>query len=164
MKRKILLVLVLATILAGTSFAAGRPKTYGLTALGAYGSWGFTGNQGGGIGISLKFGSFPVVGVKYDFGANSASLGASVDWYIIDSAGLIDSLTYFIGVGGFMSANFNNNNNFNIGVRGNFGLQLWPVRLVELYLDLIPSLTFLTESRFTPGFGFGLEGGLRFHF
>lgn len=160
MKRVLLIVLVLFLVLAGTSFAAGRPKTYGLTGIGAYGSWGFTGNMGGGgIGLSLKFGSFPVVGIKYSF-VGEGSLGASVDWYILDSMGLIDSLTYFLGVGAFGYVNFGGEGSGNFGLRGNIGLQMWPVRLLELYLDLIPAMTFIPEI----GLGLGLEGGLRFHF
>jgi hypothetical protein len=165
MKRVLLIALVLILVIGGTSFAAGRPKTFGLTAIGAYGSWGFVGNMGGGgIGLSFKFASFPVVGLKYDFGREYASFGASVDWYILDSLGLVDAMTYFVGVGGFFSIASGGGNYFNLGLRGNFGLQFWPVRLVELYIDLIPALTFFDAERFTPGFGLGLEAGLRFHF
>jgi hypothetical protein len=163
MKRVIKIALVLVLVIAGSSFATSRPKTFGLTAIGAYGSYGFVGNMGGGgIGLSFKFDSFPVVGLKYDFGQGYGSFGASVDWYILDSLGLVDAMTYFIGVGGFFS--IGTGNNFNLGLRGNFGLQFWPVHLVELYLDLIPALTFFNAQEFTPGFGFGIEAGLRFHF
>ena len=160
MKRVLLIALVLILVIGGTSFAAGRPKTFGLTAIGAYGSWGFTGNMaGGGIGISLKFGSFPVVGLKYNF-TGAGSIGASVDWYILDSMGLVDALTYFIGIGAFGYVNFGDPASGDIGIRGNFGLQVWPVRLIEFYLDLIPALTFIPS----PQIGLGLEAGLRFHF
>lgn len=160
MKRVVKIALVLMLVIAGSSFAESRPKTFGLTAIGAYGSWGFTGNMaGGGVGVSLKFGSFPVVGLKYNF-SGAGSLGASVDWYILDSVGLVDALTYFIGVGAFGYVNFGNPASGDIGLRGNFGLQIWPVKLVEIYLDLIPALTFIP----TPQPGIGLEAGLRFHF
>jgi hypothetical protein len=158
MKRKIIFVMVLAALLAGTSFAASRPKTFGLTAIGGYYSWGYTGNTNG-FGLSLKFGSFPVVGVKYNF-TGAGSLGASVDWYIIDSAGLIDSLTYFLGVGAYANIDFGQGGGGDIGLRGNIGLQLWPIRMLELYIDVIPAVGFLP----TPHPGIGLDAGLRFHF
>jgi hypothetical protein len=159
MKRVLLIALVLILVIGGTSFAAGRPKTYGLTAIGAYGSWGWTGTSSvGGIGLSLKFGSFPVIGLKYNL-YGRGSIGASVDWYILDSMGLVDALTYFIGIGAFGYYQFDPAQG-NIGLRGNFGLQIWPVRLIEIYLDLIPTMTFIPSI----DVGLGLEVGLRFHF
>jgi len=159
MKRVVKIALVLVLVMAGTSFAAGRPKTFGLTAIGAYGSFGYTGTAVGGIGLSLKFGSFPVIGLKYDF-SEPARIGASVDWYILDSLGLVGACTYFLGVGGAVGLVTGTSASVDFALRGNIGLQVWPVDLLELYLDLIPTLNLF--PRVTPGVG--LELGLRFHF
>jgi hypothetical protein len=155
MKRIVLIAAVIALLCAGTAFAKGPG---GMTGIGVYGTYGFTGG-GGGLGFSLKFGSFPVIGLKYNF-SDSGYIGATVDWYVLDSVGLIDSLTFFLGPGLFLGLGMGDNGVFDIGIRFPVGLQLWVVRKLELFVDLVPAVPFLP----TPRFNIGCEVGFRFHF
>jgi hypothetical protein len=154
MKRTLVIVLVIALACAGTAFAKGPG---GLTAIGVYGNFGFTGG-GGGLGLSLKFGSFPVIGVKYSF-TQAGYLGATVDWHLLDAAALVDSLTLYLGVGAFAGINFGSND-FDLGLRFPIGIQIWPIRKVELYLAGIPAVPIFPNL----DFAFGAELGFRYHF
>jgi hypothetical protein len=154
MKRIALLVVCIAVLASGMAFAKGAG---GLTGLGVYGSFGWGGGAiGGGPGVTLKFGSFPVIGVKWDFSQNGY-LGASIDWHFVDAAGLADSLTYFLGVGGFMGIG---NNYFIAGARLPIGLQLWVLKRIEFFISVIPYVGFRSSAEF----GVGGEFGFRFHF
>ncbi|GAB1484434.1 hypothetical protein MASR2M78_32520 [Treponema sp.] len=96
MKKIVFLAGILSIVLAGAAFTAEAPL--GLTGIGVYGSIGNTaGAFGGGAGISLKWGSFPVVGVQYDIEASRVN--ATFDYYAIDAEGLANKLSYFFGAG-----------------------------------------------------------------
>ncbi len=156
MKRIVLIALIIAVLCAGTAFARGP---LGLTAIGVYGTYGFTGG-GGGLGLSFKFGSFPVVGLKYNF-VDPGYIGATVDWYVIDAMGLVDNLTLFLGPGLFAGLGLGGaSDSFDIGIRFPVGLQLWIVKKFEIFIDVVPAVPLLPA----PAFNVGAELGFRVHF
>ncbi|MEW6564335.1 MAG: hypothetical protein ACOZCE_10160 [Spirochaetota bacterium] len=156
------LVLALAVLLSSATslFAASGPA--GLTGIGVYGSLGSTaGTLGGGVGLSLKWGSFPVVGLKYDF--NASRFNASLDYYVIDAEGLASNLSYFLGVGAYAGiAGGSNGGNaaFDMGLRMPIGLQFWPVKKFELFFAPVIAVPLYPS----PSFGFGAEFGARVRF
>ena len=147
------IVLALAVFSAAGAFAAGPA---GLSAVGVYGSVGSNaGALSGATGLSFKFGSFPVVGLTYNF--TSSMLGASVDYYVIDAQGIATSLSYFLGVGAFMGVG---GGSFTAGLRVPVGLQFWPVKKLELFLSPVLSVPLIPA----PTVDVGAEFGLRVHF
>ena len=92
--KKVLGIAAALVLLAGIpAFAAGPA---GLTGFGVYGSVGSaSGSLSGGVGLSFKWASFPVVGLKYDF--TGERFGASVDYYVIDAEGKVRKI--FTGIG-----------------------------------------------------------------
>lgn len=153
MKKLLALIACLALLAGVPAFAAGPA---GLTGIGVYGSIGSTnGAVGGGVGLSLKWASFPVVGLQYDFSADR--FGASADYYVIDAEGIGSSLSYFLGAGLYAGVA---NGSFDFGLRIPLGLQLWPVRKLELYLSPILSIPLVP----TVTVGIGAEFGARVHF
>jgi len=154
MRTKILAIALVLGLLGGSgAFAAGSGS---LSALGIYGSVGANaGALSGATGLSFKFGSFPVVGLAYNFTGNT--FGASVDYYVIDAQGLAASLSYFLGVGGYVGIG---SGDFTAGLRVPIGLQFWPVKKLELYLSPVASVPLLPS----PSFAVGAEFGLRVHF
>ncbi len=153
MKKVFVLVAALVLLAVSPVFAAGPA---GLTGFGVYGSIGSTsGNFSGGVGLSLKWASFPVVGLQYDFAGER--FGASVDYYVIDAEGLGGSLSYFLGAGLFAGIA---NGDFDFGLRIPFGLQFWPVRKLELFLSPVLSIPLIPS----PGVGIGAEFGARIRF
>ncbi|MBL8968479.1 MAG: hypothetical protein JNG85_15855 [Spirochaetaceae bacterium] len=152
-KKALALALVLAAATATSAFAAGP---LGLTGFGIYGSVGSTaGKLGGGTGLSLKWGSFPVVGLQYNFTASKVN--ASLDYYVIDAEGLGASVSYFLGAGVYAGAGADA---FDFGLRITPGLQFWPIKKVEIYGAPVVSIPIIP----TPSFALGAEFGLRIRF
>jgi hypothetical protein len=153
MKKFFVLIAALFVLASVPTFAAGPA---GLTGLGVYGSVGTTnGALGGGVGLSLKWGSFPVVGLQYDFAADR--FGGSVDYYVIDADGIASHISYFLGAGLYAGIA---SGDFDFGLRIPVGLQFWPVRKLELYISPVLSIPLIP----TPDVGIGAEFGARIHF
>lgn len=129
----------------------------GLTGFGVYGSFGTT--MGSGVGLSLKWGSFPVIGLKYNFTANQFNVSA--DYYVIDAEGIGKNFSYFLGGGLYAGLNGSNSANpFAFGLRIPVGLQFWPMRKFELFLSPVFSIPLIP----TPTLDFGAEFGARIRF
>jgi hypothetical protein len=155
MQKKILVAVLILFVALSSSFAAGKK----LTAIGVFGSYaGSTGYTGGGLGLSLKMGSFPVLGLQYNVGG-SGSLALSCDYYLVDTEALGGPLTWFLGVGAFGGLSFGSSGSFDFGLRAPIGLQLWPIKKCEIYLAAVPVLHFLPS----PNLGLGGELGFRIH-
>jgi hypothetical protein len=154
MRKKIAaIVLALGLFAVSGAFAAGPA---GLSALGIYGSVGSNaGALSGATGLSFKFGSFPVVGLTYNF--TSSLFGASVDYYIIDAQGITTALSYFLGAGAYVGIG---SGNFTAGLRVPVGLQFWPIKKLELFLSPVLSVPLIPA----PSVDIGAEFGLRVHF
>jgi hypothetical protein len=155
MKKRVLMVLVTLFVASlSTPLWAGP---LGLSAVGVYGSAGSaSGKLGGGIGLALKWGSFPVVGLQYDL--TSAKVNASFDYYVIDAKGFAGPFSYFVGAGGYAGIGASGGSAaFDFGLRIPVGLQFWPVSGLELFVAPV-----LTVPLFpSPTVGFGAEFGLR---
>ncbi|MFA6507071.1 MAG: hypothetical protein WCT14_13275 [Treponemataceae bacterium] len=149
-------LMLFAIVFSGT-VSAKEQGPLGLTGFGVYGSFGTT--MGGGVGLSLKWGSFPVIGLKYNFAGNQFNVSA--DYYVIDAEGLARNLSYFLGGGVYAGINGNDSSNpFAFGLRIPVGLQFWPVKKLELFLSPILSIPLLP----TPSVDFGVEFGARIRF
>ena len=151
--KKILVVAAALVVLSGLPLFAGPA---GLTGFGVYGSVGSTsGSFSGGVGLSLKWASFPVVGLQYNFAAER--FGATVDYYVIDAEGLGSSISYFLGAGLFAGIA---SGDFDFGLRIPLGIQFWPVRKLELYISPVLAIPLISE----PSVGIGAEFGARIRF
>lgn len=159
MKRVYALAIALAVAaFFGPSVFAKGPL--GLTGIGVYGSFGNTaGAMGGGVGLSMKWASFPVVGLQYDF--NASRVNASLDYYVIDAEGLAKNLSYYLGAGIYGGvAGGDGEAAFDFGLRMPFGLQFWPVKKFELFLAPVLAVPLYPS----PSVAFGIELGARIRF
>jgi hypothetical protein len=107
------------------------------------------------MGLSAKWGSFPVVGLLYSF--NSGKFGASVDYYVMDAEGLAANLSWFLGAGAYMGIH---GGSFDAGLRIPGGIQFWPIKKLELYLSPVLSVSLIPE----PSLAIGSEFGVRIRF
>jgi len=153
MNKKILAIALVLFVAIGGCFAKG------VTGIGIFGSYGgSTGSTGGGLGLTIKMASFPVLGLQYNF-AGSGSFALSCDYYIVDAKAIGGPVTWFLGVGGFAGMVFGNNGYFDAGLRLPIGIQIWPVSKVEFFLSAVPAVHFLPS----PYIWLGGEIGLRYH-
>lgn len=157
MKKVILLVLLVSLFSAINASAQGP---LGLTGFGVYGTMGSTsGTLGGGVGLSLKWASFPVVGLQYNL--STERLNASFDYYVIDAQGLAQNLSYFVGGGLYAGLGSGGDGvEFDFGLRIPVGLQFWPVRKLELFIAPVLAIPLLPA----PDVSFGAEFGARVRF
>ena len=157
MKKLVILVLAIS-LFSAVNVAAEGPL--GLTGFGVYGTMGSTsGKLGGGVGLSLKWGSFPVLGLQYNLVAER--LNASFDYYIVDARGLAESLSYFVGAGVYAGLGSDTDGaNFDFGLRIPVGLQFWPVPKFELFIAPVISIPLIPA----PNVAFGAEFGARIRF
>jgi len=173
------MVIALAAILATSAAFADHPGGFGVGIVGQYG-WGYGGGNGNG-GLSLKIPSIPVFwAINFGGGPNHFAIGLTGDYYIIDQALPVPTLNWFLGIGGFLnfhSYNYNNGRDkssytsFNFGPRVPIGLSWQPVKLLELWIDVAPSLgLYITGANKDYGGSVGLywfmpfELGLRLWF
>ena len=143
-------------------FAVAGYSKKNMTAVGLYGNLmgSGTGAAGGSIGLSLKFGRFPVLGIEYSFRDNGG-LGVSCDWWVVNDGLGGTLLHYYLGIGAFAGLRFNTSQNaIDVGGRIPIGLQIFPVKNFELFGELAPLVYFLPEINI----GYNARLGLRVHF
>jgi hypothetical protein len=146
--KRVVLVLALAAIIAtGTAFAD-HPEGFGIGLVGQYSSWGF-GGQGG--GLSLKIPGVPIYwGINAVIGGNSIGAGITGDVYVIDQ-NLNGPFNWFFGVGGYFTfsswsyaASYSyaaySATYMDGGVRAPVGISFQPTELLEIFIDIAPSI------------------------
>jgi len=180
--KKLIIVLVLATVIAtGTAFAD-HPKGFGIGVVGFY--------PGGG-GLSLKIPNVPIFwAINMGFGSNKNnwwgeeswfSLNLTGDYYLID-AHLGGPVHWFLGLGGYLGlyshSGKNNNDSWTwtdmiIGARIPVGISIQPVKLLEIFLDVAPcfGVGFYGDNKYNYGsssvgnyWAFPIELGIRLWF
>jgi hypothetical protein len=173
--KKVVVVIALAAILAtGTAFAD-HPDGLGIGIVGTYGiGWG-----GAGGALSLKIPSVPIYwGISMGLSENFFRLGLTGDSYLIDQALVKDiGLHWFLGLGGWLdfynhsTTSWENKKysaaSFGLGARLPIGLSWQPVKFLEIFLDVAPSLGLWinTEAKYKDSVGIEhtwREGGIGF--
>jgi len=152
--KKLILVIALAAILATGSALADHPSGFGIGVVGQYG-WGAGGGSGGG-GLSLKIPSIPIFwAVNLGLSTEHFAIGLTGDYYMIDQPLSVPTLNWFLGLGGFFNFYTYNNTYYsiktsytsiNVGARVPIGLSWQPISLLELWIDLAPSLGLFIDS------------------
>jgi len=148
MKKKLLIVLVLATVLATGTVFADHPSGLGI---GLVGNYAFAGNAGSGGGLSLKIPSLPIFWtIDAVIIPDAFGIGLAGDYYFIDKSLLPSAnLHWFFGAGGFLtwvSVNVKRTlyeysaNDLDIGVRIPVGLSWQPIPLLEIFAAFVPKL------------------------
>lgn len=164
MKKKTIMVIVvlLIGIAVNGAFAAEGPG--GLTAVGIFGSFvgNSTGDTGPGLGLLLSWNAAPLIGVSWSLSDEIQRFGVFADWWVLDEPIKKTPLKYWLGVGAFggVSVNKDDDLDADIGARLPIGIRFFPVKKLDLFLELVPLLRFLPEL----DLGFAADLGLRVHF
>jgi hypothetical protein len=151
---------------------AEHPNGLGIGVVGQYNSsWdGFAGNAGG--ALSLKVPGLPIFwGINFDFRSHYFGVGVTGDYYIIDQTLLSNiGLGWYLGLGGYAGIGiWDNYNMIRFGGRLPIGLSFRPINLLEIFLDVAPSLgvglytggwTGADDFHFPEG-GLGVDIGIR---
>ena len=169
--KKLVLVLVLAVIISVSAFAD-HPDGWGVGIMGTFGGGWSGGGIGYGAALSLKAPQLPIFwGVNLHIGSDYFGFGIIGDNYIIHSPLVQDvGLHWYLGIGGWL--NFYNYSysaptdysytSFAFGARLPIGLSFQPISLLEVFLDIAPSLGIAIDSEGKYGNTVAHEGGLHF--
>ncbi|GHT79080.1 hypothetical protein FACS1894130_06900 [Spirochaetia bacterium] len=132
MFKKVVAVVVLGLVLGTAAVFADHPKGLGI---GVQGGW--SGNVG--AGLSLKLPSVPVYWtVDATFGAGFG-LGVAGDYYLFDSD-FSPNFGWYLGLGMAVNLGFYDPLVLAVGARLPFGLSWQPIKLLEVYIQLVPSI------------------------
>lgn len=167
--RKIVILLVLVAIIAtGTAFADYPEDKIGIGALFGYnGSW--EGGRGtGNVALSLKLPSLPIFwALSLEIDGSAFGLGAHGDYYFYHNTLFAEAnLDWYLGLGGWLSLwGFDDDFGFALGARLPVGLSWQPLDMLEVFLEIAPSLGLqvLPKVKFPAG-GIGLGLGVRVWF
>jgi hypothetical protein len=156
MKKKILilaLVLTLFTIFSASAYTAAIGAEFAVSGLGTTG----TGTSGF---ITFRLPKFPMVfGLGGNMNSSSFHLGIMADWWLVQG-NLVSFINYYVGPGVFGSFG---NNYFDAGLRVPLGLNAFPIKPLELFIELAPSFTILSSSGVSFSWS-GLQTGFGFRF
>jgi hypothetical protein len=124
--------------------AAGATAARPVNGIGIYGNLlGNGSGVGGGIGATLRYGVFPVVGLEWSFLESSSVFGGNIDWWIVNQP-LTDTVSFYAGVGGYAAMTTGNSVSvFRFGGRVPLGIQVFPAESLELFFEVAPMIVLL---------------------
>jgi opacity protein-like surface antigen len=166
--KKLVLCLTLFTILATGAVFADHPGGFGIGVQFGGGSyWGARGFHPH-AALSLKLPSLPIFwAIRLDITNDYFGLGASGDYYFIDSK-LVPAigLNWYLGFGASLGLSFYNDwMGLGVAARLPIGLSWQPLRFLEIYLQIVPSLGLdIIPNVHFPSGGFGGDLGIRVWF
>lgn len=157
MRMKIALValILLVAVAVPATFATGVGAAFGLP---------FGGLPGSNVMLSLKLDSLPfLMGIGFSLGENQTSFGFTADWWMVNQ-NLFSFINYYLGPG-FYLAYDGPAQNILLGGRLPIGLNMFPVKNLELFVEIAPTLAVRFSNPIVfPQFGFQGAFGLRFWF
>ncbi|GAB1455468.1 MAG: hypothetical protein RBT62_08595 [Spirochaetia bacterium] len=155
MRRKTLLIAIvlLVAVAVPMTFATGVGAAFGLPFGG--------GLPGSNVMLSLKVSELPfLMGLGFNIGQNSVSFGLTGDWWVANQ-NLFSFVNYYLGPGFYLGYA----NRLLVGGRFPVGLNVYPVKNFELFLEVAPTLAVgIGDSITFPEWGFQSAFGLRFWF
>ena len=162
--KKILLVSILVLVIAGAAFADHPSDKFGIGLMGGYyGGW-----EGGGWGhtaLSLKLPNIPIYwAINLGFDESYFRMGLSGDYYLVEGVLVSDiNLHWFAGLGAWANLGFFSNDAYiSFGGRLPIGLSWHVIEILEIFLDVAPSLGVqVTPKFYFPSGGWPIEIGIR---
>ena len=167
MKKVLLSIIFAAVIATGTAFAEYPNNKIGVGIIAGYnGSW--EGGGSGNLSLSLKLPQLPIFwAARLEIDGDWFALGVHGDYYIYHEALLPEyNLDWYLGIGAWVSIWAPNDNlGLALGLRLPIGLSWQPIDILEVFLEIAPSLGIqvLDSVRFPAG-GFGIGLGIRVWF
>lgn len=152
--RLVLIAVVLLFVIAvPMTFATGVGAAFGLPFGG--------GLPGSNVMLSLKVAKIPfLMGLGFTVNQNSAAFGLTGDWWVANQ-NLFSFFNYYLGPGFYIGYA----NNILLGGRFPIGLNVYPIKNLELFVEVAPTLAVgLGNTISFPVWGFQSGFGLRFWF
>jgi hypothetical protein len=114
--------------------------------------------------LSFRLPKFPAVfglGLNIPTNGGSAAFALIADWWLVQGP-LVGFVNYYVGPGVFMGVSAND---FTLGLRVPIGLNAFPIKPLELFVEFAPAIAFLAPSGISiPNFNLQAGFGFRFWF
>jgi hypothetical protein len=158
MKKKALvlsLLLTLFTVFSASAYKAAIGAEFAVSGLG-------NGLPGSSMFISFRLPKFPVVfGLGGGISSENSSIALMADWWLAQG-NLVSFVNYYVGPGLF--ADFASEGAY-AGIRIPVGLNAFPIKPLELFLEISPAFTIISPGAVNFGWsGFQTGFGFRFWF
>jgi hypothetical protein len=165
MKKKLLLAALIAGITTSAAFA-NHPNGFGIGVVGGYGGYWEGGGYHTNWALSLKVPSVPIFwAIDMSASGGHFSLGIRGDKYLIDNVLLKEAfLHWYLGLGGWVNITLAHEAYIGIGARLPIGLSFQPIPLLELFIEIAPSLGIQVNPFYFPIGGWGGAFGIRLWF
>jgi len=155
--KKALILVGLALVLAIPAHSFGIGAAYNINVLDA---------ATPGAALSFKLDGLPLIGVSGLFGTDLLIVGSTFDWWLYQQQLGGTMLGLYAGVGGYASIIMVGNNAWlDGGVRVPVGINIYPIPVLELFLEIAPAVGItLSDPVVFPEFGLQGAFGFRFWF
>lgn len=156
MNKKLILVALLLTVALASAFTWGIGAAVGLDPVG--------GLPGSNLMMTAKFDQIPfLLGLGFSIQENDFQLGVVADWWALNQ-NLFSFVNIYVGPGVYFG--FTAPSDIMLGGRVPIGLNIFPFKWMELFLEVAPTLAiFGTDPGMTfPKFGLQGAFGIRFWF
>lgn len=149
--RVLVIVLLLILITTATVSATGLGAAFGLP---------LGGLPGTNVMLSAKIDQLPLLGLGFTLGQEVFTFGLTADWWVLNN-NLFSFVNYYLGPGLYVAYN----NNVFLGARLPVGLNIFPIKNFELFIEIAPTLALqFSDPIHFPVFGAQGAFGLRFWF
>ncbi len=157
MKKKILIITMILLILSSASvFAIGVGGAF------SFSPFGDSVYYGG--ALSLKLDNWPLLGISAAAQNGNFHLGLTADWWFINQ-NLTGPLNFYAGIGGYGALTMGSYFDANLGLRIPFGLNIFVIDPLELFLELAPAAGIRFGQNFKfPAWSMQTAIGFRFWF
>jgi hypothetical protein len=165
--KKLVIVLALAVIITTGTVFAGDQDGLGIGVFWASGGrWGSPGTVGHNAALSLHLPGVPVYwGINFNVWDDTMWLGVSGDFlHLINNQPLVKDigLSWFVRLGLYGKIWLGNIIGLDFGARLPIGLSWQPIKVFELFLDIVPSIgVYIHENDAGLGGGWAGEFGIR---
>jgi hypothetical protein len=151
-KSLIIAIVLLVAIAVPMTFATGVGAAFGLP---------IGGLPGSNVMLSLRVSEIPfLMGLGFSVGEDDFSLGLTGDWWMA-KGNLFSFVNYYLGPGFYLGYQ----NSVLLGGRLPIGANIYPIKNLELFLELAPTLAVDIGEEITfPVFGVQGAFGVRFWF
>lgn len=163
MKKKIITILLTLFLFTSASFAKDSTQVHGSWALGLQA--GYVVNGLGGFSVTFKVPKVPLLfAADFGFSSHHFTIGATGDYWLMNPQ-IVGPLYWYFGPGGAVSVKGGDDFGLFVGPRFVIGLDVFPVKPLEIYLQLAAQIGFgMDNDSACLGWGFPLNLGIRWWF
>ncbi|HUZ16938.1 MAG TPA: hypothetical protein VMV68_01025 [Spirochaetia bacterium] len=105
----------------------------------------------------------PIIGIGVSIGSGAARIGGTADWWLYHQP-LVGAISLYAGLGAYVDVQTGTAFNASVGARIPVGLQIFPIKPLELFVEVAPRAGIGLNPVSFPDWGVQGAFGFRFWF